>query len=43
MVSNPNKESEKEVLAEHGLTVDQIINEFKLFQSSWEVSKDAPK
>lgn len=43
MISNPNERAAKEVLAEHGLTVEQILNEFSLFQSSSEVVSDDKK
>lgn len=41
LVDNPNINAHKEVLAEHGLTVEDIMNEYKLFCSDWEVKKNA--
>lgn len=41
LVENPNINAHKGVLAEHGLTVEDILNEFKLFNSDSEVKKNA--
>lgn len=39
LLDNPNTEAEKEILEKHGLTVDEILNRFKLFNSISEVSR----
>jgi sulfhydrogenase subunit delta len=39
LVPNPNVNSEKEVLGKYGLTVDQAVNQFRLFLGYSEVAK----
>jgi len=41
LVDNPNVDSHREVLEKYGLTVEQILREFRLFGSNLEVLKDA--
>jgi len=39
LIDDPNTNAAKDVLAEHGYTVEQILNEFRLFNSTHEASK----
>ncbi|MBE9469758.1 MAG: NADH:ubiquinone oxidoreductase [Chloroflexi bacterium] len=39
LVDDPNVNSEKEILQKHGLTVDDILNQFRIFNGYLEVSK----
>jgi len=39
LVDDPNVNSEKEILQKHGLTVDDILNRFRIFNGYLEVSK----
>jgi len=39
LVDDPNINSEKEILQKHGLTVDNILSEFRIFNSYLEVAK----
>lgn len=39
LVDDPNVDSEKEILEKHGLTVDDILNQFRIFNGYLEVSK----
>jgi hypothetical protein len=38
-VDDPNLNSHKEVLQEHGLTVEQMLNSFRMFDGYMEVAK----
>jgi hypothetical protein len=38
-VDDPNLDSHKEVLQEHGLTVEQMLNSFRIFVGYSEVAK----
>jgi hypothetical protein len=38
-VDDPNLDSYKEVLQEHGLTVEQMLNSFRMFDGYMEVAK----
>jgi len=39
LVDDPNVNSEKEILQKHGLTVDDVLNQFRIFNGYLEVSK----
>ncbi len=39
LVSNPNNDAAKEVLEEYGLTIDQIMAEFRLFNGVFDVAE----
>ena len=39
LVDDPNLDSHKEVLEEHGLTVEQMLNSFRMFDGYMEVAK----
>jgi len=39
LVDDPNVDAHKEVMAEHGLTVDQMLEQYRLFWSYQEVTK----
>jgi len=39
LVDDPNTNSEKEILQKHGLTVDDILGQFRIFDGYLEVSK----
>ena len=39
LVDNPNLDSEKEILQKHGLTVEQAIEKFKIYNTYAEVPK----
>ena len=39
LVDDPNLDSYKEVLQEHGLTVEQMLNSFRMFDGYMEVAK----
>ena len=39
LVDDPNVNSEKEILQKHGLTVDDILNQFRIFNGYLEMSK----
>jgi sulfhydrogenase subunit delta len=39
MVDDPNLDSQKDVLTEYGLTVDQVIEKFKIYNTYTEVAK----
>jgi sulfhydrogenase subunit delta len=39
LVDDPNTDSEKEILLKHGLTVDDILQQFRIFNGYLEVSK----
>jgi coenzyme F420-reducing hydrogenase gamma subunit len=39
LVDDPNLNSHKEVLQEHGLTVEQMLNSFRMFDGYMEVAK----
>jgi hypothetical protein len=39
LVSDPNVNSEKEILQKHGLTVADILSQFRIFDGYLEVSK----
>jgi coenzyme F420-reducing hydrogenase gamma subunit len=39
LVDDPNVNSEREILQKHGLTVDDILNQFRIFNGYLEVSK----
>jgi coenzyme F420-reducing hydrogenase gamma subunit len=39
LVANPNVDAEKEVLEKHGLSVERVLDQFKLFQGYYEEVK----
>lgn len=39
LVDEPNDSAAKEIMAEHGLTMDQILKEFQLYNGHYEVAK----
>lgn len=39
LVANPNVNAHKQILQEHGLTVDQMLNSFRMFDGYLEVAK----
>ncbi|MBE3123736.1 MAG: hypothetical protein IMZ65_02945, partial [Planctomycetes bacterium] len=42
LVDKPNSQAAKDVMAEFGLTVEDVLREFRLFQGMYdEVSKEA--
>jgi len=41
LISDPNSSSAKEVLAEHGMTVEQLLEEFRLYNGYYDVAKTA--
>jgi len=36
LVDNPNTDAAKDVMAEYGLTVDDVLREFRLFQGIYD-------
>jgi coenzyme F420-reducing hydrogenase gamma subunit len=40
LISDPNSNAAKDVLDEFGLTVEQVLEEFRLFNGAYEVAKD---
>ncbi len=40
LISDPNSKAAKDVLAEFGLTVQQVLGEFQLFNGAYDVAKD---
>ena len=40
LISDPNSKAAKDVLSEFGLTVEQVMAEFQLFNGSYDVAKD---
>ena len=41
LISDPNSSSAKEVLTEHGMTVEQLLEEFRLYNGYYDVAKTA--
>jgi len=41
LVSEPNLDAAKEVLAEHGMTVHQLLEEFKLYNANYDYARQA--
>jgi coenzyme F420-reducing hydrogenase gamma subunit len=40
LISDPNSKAAKDVLTEFGLTVEQVLGEFQLFNGAYDVAKD---
>ena len=40
MVDDPNMNAQKDILAKHGLTVEEVLKEFQLFQGYAAAAKE---